>query len=68
MMRGAALSMPAMQWAGDATESTESKLRRKFGTVTVRVEREIEERSKEYDIQNELNPFQSTTINHFFDE
>ena len=67
MMRGAALSMPAMQWAGDATESTESKLRRKFGTVTVRVEREIEERSKEYDIQNELNPFQSTTINHFFD-
>jgi hypothetical protein len=66
MLRGAANDMPAMQWAGDEQESTESKLRRRFGDLKVRIERKYEERQKHYD-PKELNPFHSVTINNFFD-
>ena len=67
ILRGAALDMPAMQWAGDSKESTESKLRRKFGQNMVRIERRYEERQKQYNLKNDLNPFNSVSINEFFD-
>jgi len=68
VLRGAILSTPAMSWAGDAQESTETKLRNKFGDVVVRIERQYEARAKHYNVDKDLNPFHSITINEFFDK
>ena len=68
VLRGAAASTPVMSWGGDAQESTESKLRVRFGDVKVRIERQFETRAKQYDVEKDLNPFHSITVNKFFDK